>query len=109
MYNKIPLEIKPTKKSTKITYASAFDPEFFLLLRERRATSLVHMQDTTLEVEYNLLAVDKLRSKSDRDKGIGKFEASTSESSVAHPLEDEMARLVKSLSAEVERLKLEEK
>jgi hypothetical protein len=72
MYNKIPTEIKPTETSAKITYASAFDPEFFLLLRERRATSLAHMQDATLEVESNILAVDKLRSKVDRDRRKGK-------------------------------------
>jgi hypothetical protein len=78
MYNKIPTEIKPTETSTKITYASAFDPEFFLLLRERRSTSLAHMQDATLEVESNILAVDKLRGKSDRERRKQKSEASTS-------------------------------
>jgi hypothetical protein len=68
MYNKIPTEIKPTETSAKITYASAFDPEFFLLLRERRSTSLAHMQDATLEVESNILVADKLRGKSDRER-----------------------------------------
>jgi hypothetical protein len=58
MYNKIPAEINPTEASAKITYASAFDPDFCLLLRERRATSLTHMKYASLEVEYNVLAVD---------------------------------------------------
>jgi hypothetical protein len=48
MYNKIPTKINPTETSAKITYASAFDPDFFLLLRERRSTSLAHMQDAAL-------------------------------------------------------------
>jgi hypothetical protein len=109
MYNKIPTEIKPTETSAKITYASAFDPDFCLLLRERRATSLAHMQDAALEVESNILAVDKLRSKADRDRRKGRFEASTSGSSASHPQVDELTKLVKSLSAEVERLKLEGK
>jgi hypothetical protein len=43
MYNKIPLAIKPTETFSKISYASDFYPEFCLLLRERRDTSLVHM------------------------------------------------------------------
>jgi hypothetical protein len=43
MYNKIPAKIKPSKSSAKITYARAFDPNFYLLLRERRATTLAHM------------------------------------------------------------------
>jgi hypothetical protein len=45
MYNKIPVEIKPSEASAKISYASAFGPDFCLLLRERRATSLAQMQD----------------------------------------------------------------
>jgi hypothetical protein len=40
MYNKIHVEINPTKAFAKITYASSFDPDLCLLLRERRATSL---------------------------------------------------------------------
>jgi hypothetical protein len=36
MFGKIPAKIKPIDASTKITYSSAFDLEFFLILRERR-------------------------------------------------------------------------
>jgi len=50
MYNMIPHEMNPTNTSTKITYASAFDPDFFLLMRERRSVSLAHMQDATVEI-----------------------------------------------------------
>jgi hypothetical protein len=42
MYNKIPTKIKPIETSAKITYASSFDHEFFLLLRERRSIALAH-------------------------------------------------------------------
>jgi hypothetical protein len=109
MYNKIPAEIKPSEASAKITYASAFDPDFCLLLRERRATSLANMQDAALEVESNVLAVNRLRRKSDRDKGRGRSEASTSGSSIAHPQVDELTKMVKSLSAEMEKIKMEGK
>jgi hypothetical protein len=85
MYNNIPMEINPTETSAKITYASSFDPAFFLLLRERRDTSLAHMKDTTLEVESNMLAVDKLRSKVDRDIRKYRDKYSTSSSSTSHP------------------------
>jgi hypothetical protein len=81
MYNKIPIEINPTEASAKITYASAFDLEFCLLLRERRATSLAHMKYAALEVESNILEVDRLRNKVDRDRGRGRSKASTSSSS----------------------------
>ena len=58
MYNRIPAEIKPLEASAKITYSSAFDPNFCLLLRERRATTLALMQDAAVEVESNILHVD---------------------------------------------------
>jgi hypothetical protein len=109
MYNNIPTKIKPTETSAKITYSSAFDPEFCLLLRDRRATSLAHMQYVSLEVESNILAVEKLRSKVDRDKRKGNFEASTFGSSASHPQVDELTKLVKSLSAKMEKLKFEGK
>jgi hypothetical protein len=58
MYNNIPTEINPSEASAKITYASAFDPDFYLLLRERRATTLDHMQVAAMEVESNILVFD---------------------------------------------------
>ena len=50
MYSRIPAEINPTETSAKLTYADAFDHEFFLLLRERRPISLLNMQDAALEL-----------------------------------------------------------
>jgi hypothetical protein len=109
MYKKIPIEINHTETSSKITYASYFDPEFCLLLRERRYTSLAHMQDASLEVESNILVVDKIKGKSDRDRRKNRVEASTSDSSSVNPQVDELTKLVKSLSAEMEKMKLEGK
>jgi hypothetical protein len=68
MYKRIPDEIKPTETMEKITYESAFDSEFCLLLRERRSPSLVHMQDVSLELESNIVASYKLGEKYDRDR-----------------------------------------
>jgi hypothetical protein len=89
MYNKIPAEIMPLEASAKITYVSAFDLDFCLLLRERRETSLAHMQDASSKVYSNVLAVDRLRNKADRDRRRGRSEASTSSSSTSHPQVDE--------------------
>jgi hypothetical protein len=61
----------------KLLIPSAFDPNLYLLNRERRTTSLAHMQDAALEVESNVLVVDKLRNKTNRDRGRGISEAST--------------------------------
>jgi hypothetical protein len=109
MYNKIHVEIKPTESSAKITYVSTFDLDLCLLLRQRRATSLAHMQDATLEVESNVLTADRLRTKDDRDKGRGRYEASTSSSFASYPQVDELTKMVKSLSAEMEKMKFEGK
>jgi hypothetical protein len=72
MYNKIPAEIKPSEASAQISYASAFDPDLCLVLRERRATSLAQMKDEAIEVESNILAADRLRNKADTDRRKGK-------------------------------------
>jgi hypothetical protein len=103
MYNKIPAEIKPSEASAKITYASAFDPDFFLLLRERRTTTLAHIQDAAMEVESNILVVDRLRDKVDRDISRKRPEASPSNSSPLPLQSDEVTIMLKSLSARMER------
>jgi hypothetical protein len=109
MYNKIPTEINPTEASTKISYASAFDPDFCLLLRERRATSLAQMQVAAIEVESNVLVVDRLRNKTDAYRIKGRSKASTSGTSVPHPQVYELTNIVKYLSAEMEKMKVEGK
>jgi hypothetical protein len=109
MYNKIPAEIKPSEASAQISYAGAFDPDFCLLLRERRATSLAQMQDADVEVESNVLAADRLRSKTDADRRKGRFEVSTSGSPVPHPQVDELTKMVKYLFVDMEKMKFERK
>jgi hypothetical protein len=107
MYKKTPDEIKPTETMETITYSSAFDSEFFLLLRERRSPSLVQMQDVALEVESNIIASYNIRGNSDRDRRKNRAEASTSDSPIIHSQVDVLTKLVKSLSTEIEKLKLE--
>jgi hypothetical protein len=92
-----------------MTYANAFNPQFFLLLRERRAISLAHMQDAALEVESNILVADKLRGKADKDRGKDRSENLTSSSSITPAQTDEMAKMLKSVSARMEKIELEGK
>jgi hypothetical protein len=63
------------------------------------------MQDASLEVEYNILVADRLRSKYDRDKRRRRSKTSTSDYFVAYPQVDELTKLVKSLYIEIEKLK----
>ena len=68
MYGKIPTEIKPISTLAMITYANAFDSDFYLILRERRSSSLSLMQDASLEVDSNILASQKVKGKIDSKK-----------------------------------------
>jgi hypothetical protein len=97
MHNKIPAEIKPSEASAQISYADAFDPDFCLLLRERRATSLTQMQYAAIEVESNILAADRMRNRADADRRKGKSEASTSGPSLPHPQVNELTQVMKFL------------
>jgi hypothetical protein len=63
LYNKIPVEVKPSQPAAKVTFAGAFDLDFSLLLRERRSTDLTKMQDDSLEIESNMMASGKLKAK----------------------------------------------
>jgi hypothetical protein len=109
MYGKIPEEIKPSETSTKITFANAFDAKFSLLLRERRTTTLSLMQDATIEVESNILAADKLKSRNERDRKKKKEELPSSSNSTSDSKMDEMDKMLKTLTYEMARLKIEQK
>jgi hypothetical protein len=63
LYNKIPVEVKPSQPAAKVTFAGAFKPDFALLLRERRGATLTRMQDDVVEIESNMMAFGKLKAK----------------------------------------------
>ena len=65
LYNKIPAEVKPSQPAAKVTFAGAFDPDFSLLLRERRSLDLSKMQDDAVEIESNMMASGKLKEKTE--------------------------------------------
>jgi hypothetical protein len=46
-----------------VTFAGAFEPDFALLLRERRYATLTGLQDDAIEIESNMMASGKLKSK----------------------------------------------
>ena len=111
MYGKIPTEIKPSENSAKLTYANAFNHDFSLLLRERRPVTLLNMQDSALEVESNILASNRLKvnlAQQVYDRKRKKEAApvvSTSHSADGKIYE--MEKLVKILTAKLNKLELE--
>jgi hypothetical protein len=46
-----------------VTFAEAFEPNFALLLRERRSADITRMQDDAIEIELNMMASGKLKSR----------------------------------------------
>jgi len=109
MYLKILVYIKPTKRLEKITYVNLFDVELCLLLREIRPPSLASMQEATLEVESNICAAKTLRGKSERRKFKEDFQPSSSNPKSQKTSLEEMDRKMEEMSAELAKLRLENK
>jgi hypothetical protein len=110
MYTKIPDEIKPIETSAKSNFLNAFDGEFSLLLRERRYASLSSMQEENIEVESNILEVERLKKKYDRDRKKQKeYVPCYSNTTTSDPKIDEMDKMLKTLTSELARLNLEAK
>ena len=101
MFSKILIEIKPTDISAKITYANAFDYEFYLLLIERISASLSLMQDAALEVKSNIVASQKIKGKVDmRKQSSDPLGPSSSENKM-----EKMAKMLDNLRTEISKLK----
>jgi len=102
MYSRVPAEVRPTPLSAMITYAQAFDSQFYLLLRERRCTSLVDMQNAAFEVEANIIAAKALEGDAESRRQGGES------SSSSEPEIDELARMIEFWVSEVSKLKDEQ-
>jgi hypothetical protein len=110
MHGRIPDEIKPTEASTKITYDNAFDTYLSLLLRDIRSTTLFSMQETTIEVESNILASNRLNTRFEKDKKKHREDSPASSNAATYdPKLDEITKTVKDLRSEITKLKWESK
>jgi hypothetical protein len=112
LYNKIPAEVKPSQPAAKVTFAGAFDLDFALLLRERRSVDLTKMQDDDLEIESNMMASGKIKTKLEtgnketrryREQGGPSGSGRSSEDKM-----DDMARIIKEMSNKISRMELDQ-
>jgi hypothetical protein len=112
LYNKIPVEVKPSQPAAKVTFAGDFEPDFSLLLRERRGADLTRMQDDTVEIESNMMASGKLKTKSEtgnRETRRLREQAGPSGSGRSSDDKmDDMARIIKELSNKISRMELDQ-
>ena len=112
LYNKIPAEVKPSQPAAKVTFAGAFEPDFTLLLRERRVSTLTWMQDDAIEIESNMMASSKLKTKVEMGNWENKcfreqVGPSRSNRSTDDKMDD-MARIIKELSNKISRMELDQ-
>ena len=63
LYNKIPVKVKPSQPTAKVNFAGAFEPDFSLLLKERRGVDITQMQYDAMEIESNMMDSGKLKTK----------------------------------------------
>lgn len=77
VYNGIPDDLKPTRKSSLLKFPDGFDPDMAYQLRERDPTTLEEMQKIAVSVEANLND-KRARMKAEKRVTI-KEEASTSD------------------------------
>jgi hypothetical protein len=112
LYHKIPAEVKPSQPAAKVTFAGAFEPDFALLLRERRSVDLTRMQDDAIEIESNMMASGKLKVKvetGNKDTKRFREQAGTSRSGKsAEDKMDDMAKIIKELSNKISRMELDQ-
>jgi hypothetical protein len=105
LYNKIPIKVKPSQPASKVTFGGAFEPDFALLLRERRGADLTRMQDDAMEIESNMMASGKLKTKietGNRETKQFKEQAGPSGSGRSSDDKiDDMARIIKYLSNKI--------
>jgi hypothetical protein len=90
---------------------AAFDPDFAFLLRERRSLDLSKMQDDAVEIESNMMALGKLKAKTENvNKENKKFKEqggpSGSGKSVGDRI-DEMVKVIQQLSNKISKMELE--
>jgi hypothetical protein len=101
LYNKIPVEVKPSQPTAKVTFAGAFESDFTLLLRERRGVDLTRMQDDVVEIESNLMASGKLKTKIEMgNRETKRFREQVGSSGSGRSSDDkmdDMARIIKYL------------
>jgi hypothetical protein len=111
LYNKILAEVKPSQPTTKVTFTEAFEPDFALFLTERQGATLTQMQDDVVEIESNMMASGKLKSRietGNRETRHFREQAGPlgSNRSTDDKMDD-MARVIKELSNKISRMWLD--
>jgi hypothetical protein len=108
LYNKIPVEVKPSQPAKNVTFTGAFKPDFALLLRERREVKLTRMKDDVVDIESNMMASGKLKEKvemGNKETKHFKEKAGPSRSRISSDDKmDDMEKIIKELSNNISKM-----
>jgi hypothetical protein len=112
LYSKIPAAVKPSEPSTKVTFARAFEPNFAIILQERRGATLNRIQDDVVEIESNMMASGKLKAKVETVNHENRRYREPAGPSGSNRYTDDtvydMARIIKELSNKISRMELDQ-
>lgn len=108
---KIPVEVKPLKTTTTITFANALDSKFALWLRAEKLKILVGMKEAAIGVHSNLMASNKLKIEGKAAKYKKKMkeekQSSSSKNFTTEENLDQMSNLIKDIASKMTKLELE--
>ena len=112
LYNNIPIEVKLSQPVAKVNFTGAFEPNLALLLRERRGADLTRMQDYAVEIESNMMASGKLKTKiKTGNRETKRFREQAGPSGSGRSSDDkmdDMVRIIKELSNKISRMELDQ-
>jgi hypothetical protein len=106
LYNKIPAKVKPSQPVAKVTFVGAFEPDFALLLRERRGDTLNRMQDDIVEMDSGKLQA-KVEVVNQETRCFREQAGPSGSNRYTDDKVDDMARVIKELSNKISRMDIE--
>jgi hypothetical protein len=112
LYNKIPVEVKPSQPIAKVTSTGDFESDFALLLRERRSSQLTRMKDNGIEIDSNMMASGKLKDKietgNNETRGFREQAGPSRSGRSVEDKMDEMEKIIKELSNKISKMELDQ-
>jgi hypothetical protein len=80
LYNNIPIDVKSSQPTTKITYVGEFEADFSMMLRERISPTFLIMKYDAIDIQGNMISSGKIKQRMyqvDKDKNKVKEEVDT--------------------------------
>jgi len=93
----------------KVTYATTYDPDFSMMLRERRYVNLDQMKGDVVDILGNMDSLGKIRinnTNTNKKKQKEDLPTQASSSNSQYVKMKEMAKLIRTLSIKITRIEM---